>query len=106
MTTWKKKKTYCRTCNKWYCPLEHRNCPMGQSGSLIVIDLETHIEGCTKCKRTWTLDTSGLSCWHCGQNQNTAHQDSTLLVQSGRTVAAVSSNAVAVARQVSTSAVG
>ena len=53
MPNWRPSKFFCRTCQVWYGPTVHGECPLG--GGAVFLDLESFQMACNRCNRTWPL---------------------------------------------------
>jgi hypothetical protein len=105
MTNWKKHMVFCRECSQWYDGLVHKNCPEGEAGSLMWLDLNSLQLGCNKCNQTWDIQDNVFYCRN-GHAQETEYRDSVIVAQDGDHILAYSGDLVYMMTRTGTFVVG
>jgi hypothetical protein len=65
---WQQYRMFCTHCHRWRHDIRHTDCPTGQQGSLVLIDIAGMRKGCGKCQQTWGIENVVFNC-SCGHAQ-------------------------------------
>lgn len=65
---WLQYRMYCTHCHKWRHDIRHTDCPQGELGSLVLIDITRMRKGCPKCEQCWAIENVVFHC-SCGHAQ-------------------------------------
>lgn len=98
MAYWRPQKIYCNGCGVWQTDLVHRGCSRGEHGSQVWVDLDSFLNGCSKCGEKWPLEIARFYCG-CGHVQDTEYVDSAFMLKTEDEIIAVEGDVVYVLRE-------